>query len=605
VEKSENIMQKIDFYFNLATLCARLKMCGVWGLISCNCFVENHKHSIKKAFTEISHRGPDSSLLKFYDFVGPLDQQPNTTVHLGFHRLSIVDHDVRSNQPIERDNCVLVCNGEIYNYRELNQKHGFENVTKSDCEVIIPLYKKFGLDHFTRELDGEFAFILYDTVKKLVVIGRDPYGVRPLFVGTGFQCQVCNNDQIFNFASEAKGLLTEAINFSPVVPGSLTCINNDYGKVVLRQSLYTAAGTPLDSRPLSTRTFDTPENNKLRINMLLTEAVSKRMMSHDKTQIGCLLSGGLDSSLICAIAATMCGPSIPVFTIGFPGSVDIEAAKLVAKHLNLTNHHIIEMTVESALGAIEEVVRTTETYDVTTIRASIPQFLLAKYIRGASGTGVKAVLSGEGADEIFGGYRYFKACKDPVDFLLETDRLLREIYMFDGLRSDRTLARFGLEVRCPYLDKNLTQYVFNEIDPALKMHSGLAREGTGEATEQIEKSLLREAFAGLKFLPEEILWRSKEAFSDAVSADVSNPDSKSLWKNILQEYIINQPSKISSYFDPDPPTCEAAFYRHLFEKYYPGRAKSLISHYWMPRFVGDGKGASPQWDPSATVLLQK
>ncbi len=571
---------------------------------------------MNSSFMNIANRGPDQSSVKNYTRI---NSPSNFDVLLGFHRLAIIDPTPASNQPIEKHDCALICNGEIYNYKQIDSKFGFKpdgKVTKSDCEVIIDLYVHFGrgkssegVDLVLRELDGEFAFILYDLKLGKVVCARDQYGVRPLFIASS-ECVFCNRTFV-TLASEAKGLMLNECSANetmPFKPGSYLCIEDG------RMEPHVYHSGPLDS---STIDIFGSSYSKLKwsvcthgINQLLTEAVNKRMQSD--RPIGCLLSGGLDSSLICALAVHKYGSNMPVFTIGMMGSVDVEAAKKVAKYLNLTNHHVVIFDPTEGVDELENVIHSIESYDVTTVRASVPQFLLARYI--STMTDVKVILTGEGADEIFGGYRYMRGCKTEAAFLNETEKLVKEIYMFDGLRTDRTMARFGLEVRVPFLDKTLVHYVFNYISPVDKMYSGYEKK--------IEKYILRYAFSTRVFkqiIPDDVLWRPKEAFSDAISSNVSDPTAKDLWMNILKTSI--RTNKVTEeYYDflksnPGsmkamcagvnlPPTLEAFYYRNVFENIFPGQGR-LISHYWMPNPDFVVEPFDGEWDPSATVICNR
>jgi asparagine synthase (glutamine-hydrolysing) len=289
------------------------------------------------------------------------------------------------------------------------------------------------------------------------------------------------------------------------------------------------------------------------------------------SQIGCFLSGGLDSSLVCAIAAKTI-PDIHAYTIGMVGSSDIEAAKIVAKYLGI-QHHVYTYTAEEGINAIQSVIYALETYDVTTIRASIPQYLLSQKIKESGH--VRVLLSGEGSDELFGGYQYFKNSPSPAALAEESNRLISELYMYDNLRTDRVTAAWGLEVRVPFLDKKLVTYV-NSIDPSYRSSS----------SDKLEKLLLRESFTG--YLPENILLRPKEAFSDAVSNSTGET-----WKEILAAHI-NTFADNPEVMQINAPTLEAKYYRYVYNMYYPN---DLIKDYWMPKWI-----TQKSWDPSATTI---
>ena len=520
-------------------------MCGIFACLGCSL------DEVKESINKIQHRGPDNTTIKEIN-----------NIIFGFHRLAIIDTSPLSNQPFILDNkYVLICNGEIYNYKELQKKYKTDNDIKSDCFVIPNLYKKYGIDETIKMLDGEFAFVLYDIEKNILHIGRDPYGVRPLFIGY-------DNKKLF-VSSEVKAINFSGIHIEPFKPGKYMSINLDDIKYEY-----------IDYFNIETlKSIELKEDViKESINELLTEAVKKRLMTN--RPLGCLLSGGLDSSLVTSIASRHVR-NLDVFSIGLEGSVDITAAKKVAEYLQIKNHHIVNFTVEEGIQAIRDVIYHLESYDITTVRASTPQYLLAKYIKEK--TDIKVLLSGEGADELFAGYQYSKDAPNGEELHKDTIRLLNELYMYDNLRTDRTTAGQGLEVRVPFLDKSLTKFVLI-TNPELRKPS----------KNIIEKKLLRDSFQD-NYLPEEILYRRKEAFSDAVSSkEVS-------WYQTLCKHIDNvitdeeMKEAKNKYLHNTPRTKEALYYRKIFNEFYEGRDK-LIDHYWMPMWQGDIT------DPSATIL---
>jgi asparagine synthase (glutamine-hydrolysing) len=317
---------------------------------------------------------------------------------------------------------------------------------------------------------------------------------------------------------------------------------------------------------------------KSQLHDLLVQAVDKRLASDRK--IGFLLSGGLDSSLVVAIATRLLGPElIECFTIGLEGSPDVEASKKVVEYLGIKNHHIVYFTIEDGLKVIPDVIKTIESYDTTTVRASTAQYLMAKYI--SENTDVKVILSGEGSDEIFNGYFYSRNAPDLASLHQDSVRLIEELYMFDNLRTDRTMAGFGLEVRCPFLDHEFVSFV-KRVNPQLLKPSDLV----------IEKKILRDSFEN--YLPNEILYRKKAAFSDAVS----NAET-SWYKSVIKlaSETISQSDVTSCVYEINKPmTIDALYYRRIFETYYPGR-DNIIEHYWLPKFQ-----EKEVYDPSATVL---
>jgi asparagine synthase (glutamine-hydrolysing) len=524
-------------------------MCGIFAYLG----NKNNLEQNKKLYMRIQHRGPDFSVIK----------KISDNVTFGFHRLAIVDPNPEANQPLYLNNNSLICNGEIFNYKELIDEHKLNPLTNSDCHVLLYLYEKYGLEMINM-LDAEFSFVLYDQKNNRVIAGRDQYGVRPLFIAY-------NDDGDVYFVSEVKAVsLLEDFTIEPFLPSHYMIydLETKERKYVRYISCPTNIITCSRQQVL------------LKMKELFIKAVKKRLMS-DKP-IGCLLSGGLDSSLVTSIVNRNL-KNLHCFSIGLVNGVDICAAKKVVKYLKIPEerHHIVNMTVEEGMMAIHDVIYHLESYDITTIRASTPQYLLAKYI--SKNTDIKVLYSGEGADELLAGYQYSKSAPTVEELHNDTLRLLDELYLFDNLRTDRTTAAWGLEVRVPFLDKEFTSYVLS-IDPKYRKPS----------LEIMEKTLMRDCFRG-DYLPEEILYRRKEAFSDAVSSkDKSWYKTLSgyIEKIISDEELLNAKSK---YLHNPPLTKEALYYRNIFQELYPNRDK-LISHYWMPKWQGDIT------DPSATVL---
>jgi asparagine synthase (glutamine-hydrolysing) len=421
------------------------------------------------------------------------------------------------------------------------------------------------------ELDGEFAMVVYDKNAQSILAARDRYGVRPLFYGYNTKTRT------IGFASEMKALHSIMEFVQPVNPWEMATIDltidpEDTSKAIVFSQYYNYEELTWTS------VYNDVNCIHEKINELLTSAVSKRL--HADRPVGFLLSGGLDSSLIVAIATKILGPDkVVCFSIGLPDSSDVIAAKKVVEFLGIKQHHIIPFTIEQGLDAINDVVEAIESYDITTIRASTPQLLMAKYIK--ENTDIRVLLSGEGSDEIHGSYRYFRDAPNYTEFHQETVRLLRELFMFDCLRTDRTMANSGLEVRVPFLDFVYVEFVM-KIYPKLLMY----------ADKQIEKQIVRDSFKG--YLPDEILYRSKEAFSDAVSSPEQSWY-KSIQKKvetiITDEELTNNPFIVNK-----PETKEALYFRRIFDRIYPNR-DNVIAHYWLPRFQKE-----KVLDPSATVL---
>lgn len=456
-------------------------------------------------------------------------------------------------------------------------------IRRVDGEVIIHLYNKFGAKRTAQLLDGVFAFCIVDAEKDQVHLGRDTFGVRPMFT-------INTSSGRFGVASEAKALVglmdddSVQSELKPFPPSSYASykLQRECGIVELIESgLYTDVDVP--------QAFDISvnigEDVKENIRNLLTEAVRKRFMA--ERRIGCLLSGGLDSSLIAALAVKIAkevGIKYPIqtFSTGMPGSTDLAAARKVADMLG-TEHHEVVFNPEDGFKALRSVIWSLESYDITTVRASVGMYLVSKYIREKTDTVV--LFSGEGSDELAQGYIYFHKAPSPHEGDAESKRLLRDLYLFDNLRADRTTAAHGLELRVPFLDKALTSYYLSLAPEMRQPKNG------------VEKYLLRSAFDGYltEYLPDEVLWRAKEAFSDGVSS-LEKP-----WYTMLKEYCtsqlnVNEVETAKKKFPLNTPlTEEAYFYRKIFEKSFPGQSQ-LIPYFWLPKWMGDAS------DPSARTL---
>ena len=524
-------------------------MCGILSI-----FNDPSPFKYEQDFKKGNQRGPDISSLRCF----------KGNIILGFHRLSINGLDDESNQPLEINNCILTCNGEIYNYKEIYKLLNIQPETNSDCEVIIHLYKKFGIEYTLQILDGVFAFTLLDLSNDKAYIARDPYGVRPLFM--------YKKNKIFMFSSEIKMISNyienENDNFQQVIPGSYYQINiKPYIGYIEFEKKYTQV--PF-SYSVNNLIDINNENNILEnINNLFKNAVKKRIDNSDR-EICCLLSGGLDSSLVCAIAQQFSDKPIKTYSIGLKDSVDLINARSVAKHIN-SEHHEVIVSEEEFLNAIPDVIYAIESYDTTTVRASVGNYLISKYIKET--TDCKVILNGDGADELMGGYLYFSACNDIFEFDKECKRLLKDIGYFDVLRSDKSISSNGLEARTPFLDRTFVQYYLS-LSPLLRSHSH---------NDTIEKYLIRTAFEKENILPNEVLWRKKEAFSDGVSGLQKS------WSDIIKEYVEMLPNDLLSninkeYEHNNPTTKEQQYYRYLFETMYPN-CSSIIPYFWMPKFI--------------------
>ncbi|XP_046874622.1 asparagine synthetase [glutamine-hydrolyzing] [Hypomesus transpacificus] len=552
-------------------------MCGIWALFgSDECLSVQCTNAMK-----ISHRGPDA--FRFENVNG------YTNCCFGFHRLAIVD-PLYGMQPlrIKKFPFLWLCyNGEIYNHHTLKKQFEFDCQTNVDGEVLLHLYDRFGIQKMASLLDGVFAFVLLDTANRKVYLGRDTYGVRPMF-------KLLTDNGFLAVSSEAKGLtqithsMSSPAKITPFLPGHVEEFNlKPSGKVESLQMtrFHCCSDEPkhaiYDSVECLSSGFDN-DTVKSNIRTLFENAVRKRLMAHRR--IGCLLSGGLDSSLVAATLVKLSKEEklkypIQTFAIGAEDSPDILAARKVAAHIG-SEHHEVNFTAEEGLRAVDEVILHLETYDITTVRASVGMFLVSKYIREKTDSVV--IFSGEGSDELTQGYIYFHKAPNPKAAAEDSVRLLEELYLFDALRADRTTAAHGLELRVPFLDHRFTAYYLS-----LPEEMRTPKDG-------VEKHLLRDSFKGLNLIPEDILWRRKEAFSDGMTS------LKKSWYTSLQDHLesevndsqLEKAHKIFSHLTPK--TKEAYHYRQVFEKHFPGRS-DWLSHYWMPRWIN-------ATDPSARTL---
>lgn len=517
-------------------------MCGIAAIFGIKEQTAQMREKALEMSRKIRHRGPDWSGI----YCG------NTAI-LVHERLAIVDPE-SGQQPLKSPDGkqILAVNGEIYNHRDIRNKYTdkYEFQTGSDCEVILPLYREKGVELF-EELSGIFAFALYDEEKDEYLIGRDQIGVIPLYIGFN------ESGEVF-VASELKALEGQCDRYEPFLPGHY---------------FWSKEGKQIRWYKRDWFEYENVKDNqsdKLDLRRALEGAVKKQLMSD--VPYGVLLSGGLDSSIISAIAAKYAEkriesnnaekawwPRLHSFAVGLKGAPDLAKAKVVADAIG-TVHHEINYTVQEGLDALRDVIYYLETYDVTTVRASTPMYLLARVIKSM---GIKMVLSGEGADEIFGGYLYFHKAPVPQAFHEETVRKIGKLYMYDCLRANKALAAWGVEGRVPFLDKEFMD-VAMRLNPASKMCPGT----------QIEKKILRDAFSDM--LPESIVWRQKEQFSDGVG--YSWIDSL---KQITSEQVSDeQMAKAAERFPINTPmNKEEYYYREIFESLFPSEsaAKSVPS----------------------------
>ena len=538
-------------------------MCGIFAVFGYN---DSHsRDSLLKCSKTLRHRGPD------WNGIYINEEKKVCVCH---ERLSIVGVN-KGAQPIyenETDrNYVLTVNGEIYNHkgiREIILQDRYDFTTDSDCEVILHLYRELGTK-FLNMLDGVFCFALYDSLENNFLVARDPIGVNPLYYAVDKDGGVC-------FASELKAIRewSKEVEIKIFPPGHF--MTND---LVLHR-YYNPRWMLKEEIPQYNLDVSEVEICK-KIREGLTKSVEKRLMTD--VPYGVLLSGGLDSSLISSIASKLVkegtnknwGSQLHSFSIGLEGAPDLLFARKVADHLQ-TIHHEFHFTVEEGIDAIRDVIHHLETYDVTTIRASTPMFLLSRKIKAM---GIKMVLSGEGADEIYGGYLYFHKSPSDEIFHLECCKRVKNLHYFDCLRANKSTMAWGLEVRVPFLDKEFLNRSM-PIRPSQKM-------------DKIEKYILRKAFdpsmnEGEVYLPEDVLWRQKEQFSDGVGYNWIDSLVRDCDEKVINEEFLNAANKFPH---NTPKTKEAFYYRTIFTDYYPECEK--VSEFWVPNTDWEGVNADP------------
>lgn len=513
----------------------------------------------------MAYCGKDADLQKFttgFDRTisrGPDDTRIVDTGNglMGFHRLAIMGLSPEGMQPFSLNGNYVICNGEIYGFEKIRDslKDNYTFLSDSDCEILLPLYERYGEKMFAM-LDAEYALVIYDSVTKEYVAARDPIGIRPLFYGYDKKGNII-------FASEAINLVGLTDKIMPFPPG---CYYKN-GKFVRYRDISKVQSVCDDD-------IDTVCVN---IREKLIAGIKKRLVSDAK--VGFLLSGGLDSSLVCSVAAKASKDRIITFSIGMnTDAIDLKYAKEVAQYIG-SDHREVIITKEDVLAALDDVVRILGTYDITTIRASIGMYLVCKAIH--ENTDLRVLLTGEISDELF-GYKYTDFAPSPEAFQQEAEKRIRELYMYDVLRADRCISVNSLEARVPFGDLDFVSYVMS-VKPEIKMNT----YGKG-------KYLLRKAFEG-DFLPHNILYREKAAFSDAVGHSMVD---------YLKEYAEqiytddDLECKAKSFSHATPFTKESLLYREIFEKYYPGQAH-MISGFWMPNKDWEGCDVN---DPSARVL---
>ena len=581
-------------------------MCGIFAIFG----PYDRTEAISCAET-IQHRGPDNTV--YY---------PVSHGFLGFHRLSIMDTSSAGNQPFSGSTWTFMCNGEIYNAEELKTRYGIQSTSsQSDCEILFQLLEQGKLDfhQLVREIYGVYSIVAVQKIitnttdscgvfqqqtATRVYIARDPVGVRPLFW--------VQTDANLVIASEARGLVKYGSLIRVFQPDSAVEITIDSCGSISPN--HVVIKTPKLCAPFPS---DAPSicNKDLAV-QLVKNVVERvvRIRMHSDRPMACFLSGGVDSSTVAALVAKFSPVPIHTFSIGLEGSTDLAFARIVANHIGSIHHEVIQSEADFT-AAVPEVIRSIQSYDVTTVRASTPMFLLSKYI--SENTDFKVVFSGEGPDEVCGSYMYFHASPGPDDSAQECRRLVSDMHYFDVLRSDRCTARWGLEVRVPLLATDFIQTYWS-IDPQLRvpqpcvelmansdpqlrvpqpcvelMANSDPLNSTMKQPLRIEKWIFRKAFEDL--LPSQITWRPKEAFSDGVSAKERS------WSTILQSHVDTQISidelnvASSTFPHHTPKTKEALWMRKIYSEYYP-HMEHLIPYQWLPKWVGKID------DPSARVL---
>jgi len=524
-------------------------MCGIFFFIGNNPI--KHKAKLEKQFSKIKHRGPDASRIRYY----------NSNVMMGFHRLAITDPTETGMQPFEDNRYICLCNGEIYNYKQLISSYSLNVKSHSDCEVILPLFlKNKNIESLCNKLDGEFAFIIYDTLTQKILFGVDEIRARPLFLGL-------DKDGLY-LASEQKAIKDCQVVI-PIPSGCCGVIEN--GEYFM-ESYYK---------------YDIPilphTDPHITLRELLLENVSKKL--NPEREYGFLLSGGLDSSLVCGIAAKLLSPTrIHTFTVGFDKNAsDIIAARKVAQHIDSIHTEFI-FTYEDGIQILKDVIYANESWDQTTTRASIPMSLLCRAIKEKHPE-MGVIFSGEVSDEVFMGYLEWQSSPSLEEARNHLIKRVRDVTYFDGLRADRTVSCYCMELRLPFFSREILDFVLS-LSPELLAPSH---------NNNIEKYLLRKAFDELNYIPQEILWRTKAAFSDA-SSIVGLTSWKEALKNNAEKEITDSRFNCREILYPDntPQTKEDMLYREIFQEL--GYHSNCIAYKWLPAW---NEGVT---DSSATEL---
>jgi asparagine synthase (glutamine-hydrolysing) len=503
---------------------------------------------LTKSLESIKHRGPDNTKILKKDYG-----------IFGFNRLSIMDLSFHGNQPFEDENSIVICNGEIYNYSLIKQTKAsnYKYQSNSDCEVLCALFEGNNITHLLENIDGEYAFILYDKRNDNLFAARDPMGIRPLFYAY-------DKDKEIWFSSEVKSLL-HCDEIKPFPPGHY--YDHSKKEIIPFLELYKTI-----------KNHDNEEVVKKEINNLLTKAVEKRMDSD--APVGFLLSGGLDSSLVCSIAQKMSNKPIKTFAVGIETNpIDTKWAKKVADYIG-SDHTEVLFTEKDIQDSLKHIIWLLETWDITTIRASVGMYLVCKYIK--EHTDIKVLMTGEVSDELF-GYKYTDFAPSEEEFQKEAEKRIKELYLYDVLRADRCIAGNSLEARVPFSDSDFVKYVMG-IKPTLKMNH-----------ENVGKHLLRKSFEEGNYLPKHILYREKAAFSDAVGHR-----SVDFLKELAEEkYTDHEFEQKKLQYKETPLSKEALMYREIFDSLFDKSRGNLIPSYWMPNKEWENCDVD---DPSARAL---
>ena len=545
-------------------------MCGVYFYYSADPITGKLKKILVENFNKTKHRGPDASRIRYY----------NSNVMMAFHRLAIVDPSGDGMQPFEDERYNCIVNGEIYNHRKIQEEHNFPLKSHSDCEVVLHLFKMIvGNDNVDTEhlkqlchlLDGEFAFIIYDTKTDISYFGVDELRTRPLFLGAKFYCDNVNIIQNYCLASEQKSIID--MNVMPISAGTVGFINDG----ILKTLLY----SDLSKYEISDCTFEYATQT---LKKLMIENVSNKL--NPDREFCFLLSGGLDSSLICGIAAKLLAPTrIKTFTVGFhQNASDIVAARKVAKHIDSIHTEFI-FSYEDGLAILSDVVKFNESWDQTTTRASIPMMLACRAIKKKHPE-MAVIYSGEISDELLMGYLEWQSAPNKEEARNHVINRLTNITYFDGLRADRMITSVGCELRLPFFSKSLLNFVLT-LPPEYLMP---------QHNNKIEKFLLRKAFDDDSYIPQDILWRTKHAFSDATSL-VGEFSFKEFLKKHADKEITDSRFNARKILYPfqTPQTKEDMLYREILSEF--GYEAKSIPFKWLPNWAPEGLT-----DSSATAL---